>query len=148
MDDYISKPVGFAMLKETLKDTAEGTDSSPLDNEWNLGLALDRVEGDEGLLRELLGIFIERWPGLNAALRAAAGEHKPGELQSIAHTLKGELACLAAEPAAELAAQIEHFGSQEDWEQVGITIAELESRVTRLRPAWGRYRRAHEAASG
>ena len=141
MDDYVSKPVDFAAVRRIIDEVAERASPSP-GNDWNIAAALERVEGDEELLRELLGIFIARWPALNATLRAAAGEHKTGELNSIAHTLKGELACLAAEPAAGLAARIEESGRLGDWEQVAHAITELENRVVRLRPAWEQYQEA------
>lgn len=73
----------------------------------NLPELLDRVEGDEDLLRELLALFQEDLPASREALQAAMDGGDLGEIERAAHRLKGMLANLSAGGAASFAAEIE-----------------------------------------
>lgn len=73
----------------------------------NLPEMLERVEGDEDLLRELLALFQEDLPGSREALQTAIKGGDLGEIERAAHRLKGMLANLSARSAASFAAEIE-----------------------------------------
>ena len=73
----------------------------------NLPELLDRVENDEDLLVELLGLFQEDLPASREALQAAIKGGDLGEIERAAHRLKGMLANLSAKRTAALAAEIE-----------------------------------------
>jgi HPt (histidine-containing phosphotransfer) domain-containing protein len=73
----------------------------------NLPELLERVEGDEDLLQELLALFQEDLPGSREALQAAIAGGDLGEIERAAHRLKGMLANLSARGTASFAAEIE-----------------------------------------
>ena len=71
---------------------------------------LARVENDRELLRELLLIFKEEFPGPLQALRDAVDSLDGDRITAQAHTLKGKLSNLAATSAADAAARLELSG--------------------------------------
>ncbi|MFZ1015561.1 MAG: Hpt domain-containing protein, partial [Terracidiphilus sp.] len=68
---------------------------------------LDRVEGDQELLAELLALFQEDLPASRAGLQEAVARGELHEIERTAHALKGMLANLSAKHTAALAAEIE-----------------------------------------
>jgi CheY-like chemotaxis protein len=75
MDGYITKPVRFSDIEETLSGLASAP-PGPVKAEavegaafWNRAEALGRIGGDEELLRELCQIFLEESPKLLEKLR-------------------------------------------------------------------------------
>jgi len=64
---------------------------------WQKTEALDRLEGDEGLLRELCQIFLEESPKLLENLKRAIAEGDATAIMKAAYSLKGELGYLGAE---------------------------------------------------
>jgi len=50
---------------------------------------LDTVDGDQGLLREVIGVFLEDAPGLVEGVRRALDNGDAAAVYRAAHTLKG-----------------------------------------------------------
>lgn len=73
----------------------------------NLQVALERMDGDPGLLREVINIFLEDYSEGLRELHAAAASGEPKRLQRAAHTLKGAAGNFVAEQACTIALQIE-----------------------------------------
>ena len=94
--------------------------------------ALDRVGGDEELLREVAGIYLAEYPPLLDNIRSAVGAGDGDALQRSAHTLKGSLATLGAEPAAHLAMSLESQGRQNHLESAGAVLLRLEEELARV----------------
>jgi signal transduction histidine kinase/DNA-binding response OmpR family regulator len=114
MDDYLTKPVSIAALSATLTRLCGGPFSeappepSPDAETLSLGTALEYVDNDRQLLRELLDLFLSDWPGrFEAVQRAVAGGDAPG-LARAAHAVKGPLRALGATGAAIVAEGLEH----------------------------------------
>ena len=70
---------------------------------------LARVENDRELMRDLLLIFKEEFPRHLQALRLAVDSSDAEKVAAEAHTLKGMLSNLAADPAAGAAARLEQL---------------------------------------
>ena len=94
--------------------------------------ALARVGGDESLLRELAGLFLEEYPKLLSATQAALAQGQLPKVASSAHQMKGLLAQFAAEPARQNALQLEmsarggdQAACQEQLGRIEATMAEL-----------------------
>ncbi|HEY1805127.1 MAG TPA: Hpt domain-containing protein [Terracidiphilus sp.] len=83
------------------------SDAAALEKYVNMPELLARVENDRELLEDLLMLFREDFPLLRDDLHAAVGAGNPAEVQKVAHTLKGMLANLSINRAAQLAADIE-----------------------------------------
>jgi histidine phosphotransfer protein HptB len=77
---------------------------------WDKTEALERLGGDEDLLRELCGIFLEESPKLVQKLRHALAESNANALMRAAHSLKGELGYLGAAAASRASRALEEMG--------------------------------------
>jgi two-component system, sensor histidine kinase and response regulator len=78
---------------------------------WNLAELLARVDNDQDLLHDLLGIFKEEFPRLKPSLEAAVAAGDLKKAADVSHALKGMLANLGAERAAAAAAKLEELAS-------------------------------------
>jgi HPt (histidine-containing phosphotransfer) domain-containing protein len=111
---------------------AERTPTAPA---LDLTAALERVEGDTALLRELAGLFLEECPLRISLIRDAITQRNHLKLQQEAHTLKGSVSNFAARPAAEAAKRLETAGRELDWARAEAAFAALEAALGRLEPA-------------
>ena len=80
----------------------------------DLAELLARVENDRGLIRELLLIFKDEFPGHVQALRDAVDSMDGDRVTAEAHTLKGMLSNLAATSAVDAAARLEQLGQNRE----------------------------------
>ena len=150
MDDYISKPVKLPELRKMLEDFKSRPRppeaAAPL---WNPEEALARADGDAALLREMVQIFLEESPKLLERMRGAVGGNDATGLQQAAHSLRGELGCIAASPLLQQASDIEGLARGGDVVRAGDALADLERNWQRLRPDLQKFVEAsHEAAVG
>jgi HPt (histidine-containing phosphotransfer) domain-containing protein len=158
MDDYVSKPVRAQELFEAIARAlparggarpagpeapasaapaflANAAANAGAEEALDRDELLDRVGGDLGLLKELVEMFLDNWPGKVAELRQAlAGGDAPG-VNRIAHTLKGMLAQFGARGAAGAAARLERLGGEGDLGPAEAACAALEAALRRLGPA-------------
>lgn len=79
---------------------------------FDLDEALERVGGDQELLKEIADLFLEDAPGLVDGIRAAIEKKDPEALQRAAHSLKGSVANFGAEETVALAFQLEQMGRE------------------------------------
>lgn len=138
MDDYVSKPIRAQELFETLRKLFGGADTSsppppaaksgPLD--WSA--ALEAVQGDQDILREVTVVFLEECPRLLARIRAAIDQQDAAGLRLAAHTLKGALHHFGAVPATALAESLEEAGKRSDFAGTSATFATLEQEVEQV----------------
>ncbi len=77
---------------------------------FNHAVALDRVGGDEELLREVAQLYLDEYQELLLEISAAVTARSADRLQRSAHTLKGSLGTLGAEQAASYALALETMG--------------------------------------
>ena len=138
MDGYITKPVRFSDIEQTLSDvahtpvaTATATPVAPTES-WDKTEALDRIGGDEELLMELCQIFLEESPKLLEKLRQAVAAGDSDGVSRAAHSLKGESSYLGAGPTSQAARQLEEMGRGKDLSRASETLAVLEREVAVL----------------
>lgn len=106
------------MYHEVLADKAGvRLDSAEIDSNmtlelavFNRSLALDRVGGDEDLLREVAQLFLREYRPLLSQLCDAVQHADADRVMEAAHTMKGSLATLGAEAGAQAAFQLELMG--------------------------------------
>jgi CheY-like chemotaxis protein len=136
MDDYLTKPVNARDLGRAIvglfPPNLRGDDPAACFDRRTL---LDRVGGQETLLREVIRLFLGEAPRLMRAVRKAAIATDAEELGRAAHSLKGTLASLSASAAAEAAARLENQARSGDLSAVCEVLEELERQVERLRNA-------------
>ena len=114
MDGYITKPVRFSDIEQTLywSDDPAGTPRQACSEaaSWNRVEALDRIGGDEELLRKSCEIFLEESPKLLEKLQQAVAAETPTESCARLTALKASPSYLSASGTSHAARQLEEMG--------------------------------------
>jgi CheY-like chemotaxis protein len=141
MDGYISKPVRPAELYQILDRLGSAEPpATPLpapapDPALDWEAALDYLGGNRDLLRELIGLFLEEYPGWLEQVRQAIANGNANDLKRAAHNLKGSMAHFGAKPAFEAARKLEMMARNGILSGAAEACAELEKELERLHPA-------------
>ncbi|MEI9962511.1 MAG: response regulator [Limisphaerales bacterium] len=157
MDEYVTKPIRYhqllAAMGRVVPDLFSETSDlnafleqtqvpeSDFATEWivksetfDRDALLESVGGDQILLREIIGIFLDAdAPRLIAALGDAAAKRDARALESSAHALKGLLSELRAQRAAEMARSLEVSGHTGDMADLDARVAALISEMGKLK---------------
>ena len=99
---------------------------------FNRYMALDRVGGDEELLREVVQLFLGEYPELLAEIEQAVTKSDALRLERAAHTLKGSLSTIGAEIAARDALQLEVMGRTHQLEGAAGQLVRLNQALSDL----------------
>jgi two-component system, sensor histidine kinase and response regulator len=149
MDNYLSKPVRPRELFEAVESrfrqrrpavelaqaaTHDEAAAANADEVLDWDAALQRLGGDEELLREMVEVFLDEVPGLLVTIRRALDGQRPIDLGRAAHTLKGSLGHFAARPAQRAAQRLETLASQGMSPDLPAAIDALEAEFERLLP--------------
>jgi len=128
-DDYITKPPHtpdlLAALERVYKRKAKIAYSAPSREPANqpashcfdLTAALERMDGDRGLLEEVGRLFAEEWPKTKASLESSLENRDLRASERLAHGLKGALAHLGARKVSESAFQLERLTRAGSYEE-------------------------------
>jgi CheY-like chemotaxis protein len=143
MDGYISKPIQPAGLFAEMERCLAGAKGSNLmtENDKASGEQIDRasllerVEGDQELLTEMIHLFKDDVPNLLAAMRNALEQGDMTVLERSAHSLKGALSNLSARAAAAAALQLEKDANNKDAESAKNSLAQVVRTMEQLLPA-------------
>jgi CheY-like chemotaxis protein len=156
MDDFLSKPVSEAILRNTLKrwfpGAALGDEKSGASAiaDGNAGTAFRQMQaaGPEAMAR-LVDLFLDNTAGSLAAMRETLEQEgdKPYELAKQAHALKGACLQLGMARMADLCGRLEEAGRRSDpdaaeaalvaqlseaFEQASTELAALKSRAVQV----------------
>jgi two-component system, sensor histidine kinase and response regulator len=142
MDGYISKPIDprllFAEMERCLAGIKQGTamteNPSPHAEQLDRASLLDRVEGDQELLAEMIQLFLADAPQLLGAMRHALLLGDMILLERSAHSMKGAAGNMSALVTANAAQQLEQSAKKGDTELSKGYLAALEGAVERLIP--------------
>jgi HPt (histidine-containing phosphotransfer) domain-containing protein len=93
---------------------------------------LERLDGDQKLLGELVQLFQEDSPQLLATIRDAVAAGDAFQLMRAAHTLKGSVGNFCAHAIFEAAFQLESIGRDGDLTKAPAALATLETLLTRF----------------
>jgi len=110
-------------------DTAKAAHRAP-SIAWSRAQALQRMDGDEKLLLEILQIFLEEHPKLIAQMDRGLAEQNPELLEHAAHSLRGELGYLGVPEIEQLAHQLEEFGRQRQLTAAAELLASLKQQLS------------------
>ncbi|MGA2020773.1 MAG: response regulator [Candidatus Sulfotelmatobacter sp.] len=156
MDGYISKPVSSKEIEDMISTIAVTETATPTLIEvqaaptppiaWDRAKALERVDGDEQLLQEVVQIFLEESPKQLAKLRQAVTVGDADLLERAAHSMKGELGYLAVPDSCQKARVLEQMGRTRNLEQAAETLAVLETEVSALAAEMNRRAEAKNEA--
>jgi two-component system, sensor histidine kinase and response regulator len=140
MDGYLSKPIRREQLYEAIREMAMQPDDSdkqagkaaPDTGRFNLELAMESVENDDELLRDVIAVFLEECPNLQQQLGQAIAEKDGISLRRAAHTIKGATRIFGHERVTELAKQLEARGGEEQFDDAPNLAALLDGALADL----------------
>ena len=150
MDGYVPKPLSRQVMEDAIASVLSGGEAAAIDpglayplrnaalvSTWDMGKTLEGLGGDEKLLHEVMGIFLDGIPGHMAGLRQAIAQADAKAVEEIAHTLRGELGYLALAENSRQARELEDLGRKGDLHnaasQYAILAAGLNEVVTTMR---------------
>jgi len=93
---------------------------------------LDRLDGDQEFLADVLEVFLGETPKMLEQMRFAVGGRDAEQIERTAHAMKGALLNIAAEPAAAVAGRLEESGRDGGLDSVEATLELLEAELRRL----------------
>jgi HPt (histidine-containing phosphotransfer) domain-containing protein len=96
---------------------------------------LERVEGDEELLKEIVQLFIEDCPRLIKQLHDSVYADNAAGLRMAAHTLRGSLSYFGPSQACALALELEILGRDGNVAQARPIYEALVAKLEQLQPA-------------
>jgi len=111
---------------------AETAGDSPSPIDWSI--ALGRAMGDQELLDELVGLFLEECPKLCSAIDAALARSDAKALGLAAHTLKGAVGTFGAPAAVEAAWRLESLAKNGNLSDAAAAREALARELDRLLP--------------
>jgi len=143
MDDYVAKPVqpkelagaierwiGAEAPTEQDQSKRMETKSTPVFDRDEL---LARLGGDEKLLHDIVGVFLQDAPGQMQSLKDAAEKGDATLAQRQAHTLKGASANVGASALQELVSQMEMAGKKGDLSRALELLGTIREEYERLK---------------
>ena len=136
MDEYISKPIDSDKLFDAIEKLTKASGNP--DGTEDLSPAIDKeallkaFDGDWNFLKEVVDVFLSDYPRLLDDLRRAHKERDSDTLMRAAHSLKGMMKNFQAEPAAEVAFELEKKGNEENFDGVPDTIETLAGQVAEV----------------
>ena len=144
MDGYVAKPVRPAKLYEAVEGVEPASNSSvqnsPIvasqretdDLPFRWETALERVDGREQMLRELVEVFFAECPKLIQQIRENIDIENGAELRRVAHTLKGSADVFGADGVSQAAHRLEQIGREGEFAGVEAALRVLEGEMERL----------------
>jgi signal transduction histidine kinase/CheY-like chemotaxis protein len=132
MDSYIAKPISIAAVQAELEKLAMPPGNAPDPPAWDYQQARARAGEDEVLLREMAGIFLQESPALLERIEQALAERDGAGLERAAHSLKGQIRCLAATEAQSAAEKLEDSARLSDFPAAAQAQTELDNAMARL----------------
>jgi two-component system sensor histidine kinase/response regulator len=142
MDGYISKPINslglFAEIERCLAEVKRSTAMAKIHSQHGEQLdrasLLERVEGDQELLAEMIQLFLADAPQLLEAMRKALLQGDMILLERSAHSMKGAAGNMSAEVTVGAALRLEQSAKKGDAESSKANLATLEGAIERLLP--------------
>ncbi len=135
MDDYIAKPMKPKELyKMIMKHFRFSTRvSSELSSPVDLTQALESVDGDRLLLKDLVDAFIEECPDRLIQLQGVIKKRDYDQIEKWAHSLKGTVGNFGATKAYKLAQTLEIMGRKEEITGAMDVLKQLERELFELK---------------
>lgn len=136
MDGYVSKPVKPEELSKAIEAVSVGAGigqcDAPVQQVIDMASAMERVDGDEELLREIAQLFLENHTEQMDQIRDAIAQGDSKSLEHAAHTLKGSVGNFGAKPAYDAAFSLEKIGRAGDLAPAETAYVVLEREITNL----------------
>jgi signal transduction histidine kinase/HPt (histidine-containing phosphotransfer) domain-containing protein len=142
MDDYVAKPITANDLSSAIaRRLGHGAGASlpagapPVD----MAAALQAVDGDPALLRELVHLFLQDYPSHMTALQEALQRGDADPVIRTAHSLKGALSIIGGALAATLVSELERMGGAGALEDACRVLPPLERELAGIATFYADY---------
>jgi signal transduction histidine kinase/CheY-like chemotaxis protein len=149
MDGYITKPITTRQLAEVFAQFFPGEPSMPASSprpshdlpagDWDPALTLERLEGDQALLAEVIGIFLDEAPRQLESLRRAIRNDDRAAAAETAHSLRGQLGYFGVTEISARARRLEDLARAGDLAAASLELpgfaAEIETLTQTMRPS-------------
>ncbi len=162
MDGYLAKPIQAKDLFEVLDGVlsqkpleedspggapapAQAPASSRRGGVIDENALMARLDGDTGLLAEVVDLFFESAPRLMRDLKKALEARDAASVERAAHTLKGAVANFGARTVFEATMRMERLGHDGDLTGARRAWTPLEKEMGRLKKALARLAEEHAA---
>ncbi|WP_176049685.1 CHASE domain-containing protein [Burkholderia sp. BCC1644] len=139
MDGYVSKPVAVDTLVREIERVIGASPHHALVSEaderpvlYDPQIALSRLDGDAGLLKELAQLLVGGSKRQLDELDAATGACDLAQLARIAHKLKGDAGTFASSELARVARNLETAARHEQVDAVAANSAALRETFARM----------------
>ncbi|MGB3635393.1 MAG: PAS domain S-box protein [Rubrobacteraceae bacterium] len=152
MDDYIAKPVRAEELREVLgrwvsveeepafgenpgeSNGASINENSALDPAVIESLEELEEDGEQSMLAELAGMFLENADTCLGAIRKAVDEDDTSSVREAAHNLKGSSGSIGAGRIHEICARLQEIAESGELHKAPELLARLEKEIELARP--------------
>jgi len=150
MNDYISKPIKSEELFRIIEKFSDRLQNNVKEEQevlsasnnreltgdvFDFSKALDRVDGDMELFKEITGLFLENLPDSISQIRAAIAGNNSNTLNMAAHSLKGSVGNFGKNRVFEAAYQLEVMGRKGELAEANTALSELEEELKKLESA-------------
>jgi two-component system, sensor histidine kinase and response regulator len=133
MDGYLSKPITFESLYETIEqlmgsgsvDALHEVAGEEPGGHIDEGKFLRQMGGDRDLSREVVQLYFKHYPGWLRDIANAISAGDAEQLNMTAHALKGSVSNIAADRAFELACTLERMGKEDNIEGAPEVLEDL-----------------------
>lgn len=140
MDGYVSKPIDVRTLQFAIEEALRSHHGESRPEEggprvagaparksfWERSQMLEKLGGDEQLLGEVIGIFLNGAPQHLSLLRQSADEQNAVQMEKTAHSLRGELEYLGLTEISRRIRALEEMGSRRDLRGAEAILASIE----------------------
>ncbi len=143
MDDYISKPIQPQKLVDTIEkwtyhkrnDSHDAMNNNEEDYLpiFDKNSLLERVDGDEEFLRNLMNLFINDFKNYYTKLDQSIHNNDLELLASTAHSLKGSSANISALSLSHISKAIEQAGKNNDLQTAAGLLIKLDEEYQKLK---------------
>jgi HPt (histidine-containing phosphotransfer) domain-containing protein len=93
---------------------------------------IERLDGDDELARQLVGLFLTEYPKLLATLRASVESGRADDVRRAAHAAKGCLANFVETGPHATAYEIERLGAEDRVDGAAPLVARLEREIAAI----------------
>jgi PAS domain S-box-containing protein len=143
MDDYVSKPIQPKELVVAIERCLSNLQSSrqkPVfetkpnqKSVFDRSAFLERLDGDEELMEEIVQVFMADFPNQLALLKDAISQDNAYALERQAHAMRGAAANIEAKSLKSIAFEIETAGNSKDMSRADSLIEKLEREFEELK---------------
>jgi HPt (histidine-containing phosphotransfer) domain-containing protein len=140
MDGDISKPINRRELISLVEGLERRSDAQPASTpapaapaiRWSPGVMVDRLGGDEDLVRQLVSLFLAEYPRMIGAIRDSVAGGSADAIRRAAHAFKGSVANFTDQAPMTTAFELEVMGKENRLDTVAEVLGRLEREIESL----------------